>query len=662
MSSWIPRILTFFLLGFLIAQNAFAQNGDFDISLRAKVHVPRSQQRSVAKLAEYLTKDEYSDLDKAFSIYCWVVHHINYDIRAAQKVKTQSYSPKQTLRRKKGLCYQFSALYSALCEAAHIPTKEIIGYTLGGHHYDKETFFEADHTWNGVKIDNKWLLVDATWGSGKTVPKKQPIKKFMSYLLKKPFIPSKFKFEKRPSTRFFMVDPESMISNHLPADPVWQLVPKPITMGEFENEHWHTYTNVLDSTINMKLSSEDYTEKISVYESDSYNHFLAKTGEAAKDFNPKNVMITADANLRFGLEYAKTDVKTKDSELKLREQALDHFKKSEKDAKQHIKRANSETTKSILRTSRDFENAIVVPLQKRSSYLSKKMGTRKADLLKIEDGLVKALGQEFRAQERLKDLAYTPFKKRKRSQKLTAVQVAVKHAQFDTMLLRLRRHNDTSTLLLDSIDRHIAFRNSIYARFPDLWEKVELLLDENTFLIANRARFITLTTQIGRIDSTWRAINLVISDLRSNLDSIKELRKIWSKNNVAYTRLLKKTNSTLSYLYANSLSKMDFEDANRQVFTTREKYYQDAVIQADLRIKLGESVLEGFLENTMVYYAVKKANNRTIKYAQEFVKKRISEMNFKRKRSIYQAQRTATLANNMTKKMAIEINKLKRAN
>ena len=49
--------------------------------------------------------------------------------------------------------------------------KNIIGHSKGlGFNYEDTISDEnTDHEWNAVKINNKWCLIDTTWGAGSVI-------------------------------------------------------------------------------------------------------------------------------------------------------------------------------------------------------------------------------------------------------------------------------------------------------------------------------------------------------------------------------------------------------------------------------------------------------------------------------------------------------------
>ena len=56
---------------------------------------------------------------------------------------------------RKGICYDFSHLFAALCRSQNIPC-----YVVDG---DKRDNAQYHHTWNRVYFDNSWWNIDVTF-------------------------------------------------------------------------------------------------------------------------------------------------------------------------------------------------------------------------------------------------------------------------------------------------------------------------------------------------------------------------------------------------------------------------------------------------------------------------------------------------------------------
>lgn len=100
---------------------------------KAGVKKGLSQKAAVTKINNYLVK------------------YLAYDYSVRN---TTLYS---AVKKKKTVCQGYAELFSAMCRYAGIHNRMVIGYARG------------DHSWNMVRLSNKWYYVDVTWNdTGRT--------------------------------------------------------------------------------------------------------------------------------------------------------------------------------------------------------------------------------------------------------------------------------------------------------------------------------------------------------------------------------------------------------------------------------------------------------------------------------------------------------------
>ena len=104
------------------------------------------------ELADEICASSDTDADKIQAIYSWIIHNFEYDYNYHAVI--QYFDVHRTLRTRKGVCYDFSNLFAALCRIQNIPC-----YVVDGTPYDHST---EDHTWNRVYYDSCWWDVDVT--------------------------------------------------------------------------------------------------------------------------------------------------------------------------------------------------------------------------------------------------------------------------------------------------------------------------------------------------------------------------------------------------------------------------------------------------------------------------------------------------------------------
>ena len=104
------------------------------------------------ELADEICANCDTDAEKVQAIYSWIIHNFKYDYDYNAFI--QYFNVRRTLHTRKGVCYDFSNLFAALCRSQNIPC-----YVVDGTPYDPTL---ASHTWNRVYYNNSWWDVDVT--------------------------------------------------------------------------------------------------------------------------------------------------------------------------------------------------------------------------------------------------------------------------------------------------------------------------------------------------------------------------------------------------------------------------------------------------------------------------------------------------------------------
>ncbi len=128
--------------------------------------------KAVYKAAE-LCAGKSGNIEKIAAVFTWITENISYDNQLAATVKS-GYVPDvdSTLARKKGICYDYSALMAAMLRSQGIPTRMVHGYAYSSPN-------DIYHAWNEVYTketgwitpelllkNNGYNLVDATFYAG----------------------------------------------------------------------------------------------------------------------------------------------------------------------------------------------------------------------------------------------------------------------------------------------------------------------------------------------------------------------------------------------------------------------------------------------------------------------------------------------------------------
>lgn len=182
-----------------------------------KTYVSNEKEKNVdhiQSLASAITAGLSSDSEKAYALYRWIAANIAYDnsLRIREDLQRKIYVSEQSvvknvLERRMALCGGFAFLFRELCEKAKIPVKVVHGYTkdFSGRN---QNYSQPNHTWNVVKLNGKWQLLDITWAIGHGNKDK-------------------------PDDFWYRTRPKDFIYSHYPQNPEWTLLDNPISFADF---------------------------------------------------------------------------------------------------------------------------------------------------------------------------------------------------------------------------------------------------------------------------------------------------------------------------------------------------------------------------------------------------------------------------------------------
>jgi transglutaminase-like putative cysteine protease len=118
----------------------------------------------ITSLAEKLAENKKTDAEKMKAIYDWVTANINYDYKKYEKHLNgdydNTYGALNTLKTKKGVCYDYAALTAALGRASGVRVKVVKGEGKLGA-------FQGLHAWNEFysSEEKRWVSMDTTFGA-----------------------------------------------------------------------------------------------------------------------------------------------------------------------------------------------------------------------------------------------------------------------------------------------------------------------------------------------------------------------------------------------------------------------------------------------------------------------------------------------------------------
>lgn len=217
-----------YLLLFLIAYQSHAQISDFrhiDFKKADSIAVTCKKEslENLPQLAHKLTSNLSTDIERFRAIYKWVCLNIANDYtlyfknnRKRKKFKNDSLKLeawnnrfkkeifRKLLKRKKTICTGYAYIVQELSKLANLDCKIIHGFGRTST-IPIETLDLPNHSWNAVKLNNKWYLCDPTWASG--IPN-----------------PSTNAFSFEYNDGYFLTHPKLFAVNHFPLEKKWSLI------------------------------------------------------------------------------------------------------------------------------------------------------------------------------------------------------------------------------------------------------------------------------------------------------------------------------------------------------------------------------------------------------------------------------------------------------
>ncbi|WP_299122077.1 transglutaminase domain-containing protein [uncultured Tenacibaculum sp.] len=219
--------IIFSLFVFFYSLNFFSQ----DFETVDKVMLSYQEPKSIKNLAERIDYDFKSDIEKVRAIYTWMCLNIAYDLPSTKTLKSPefvNYSNKDDFRRtqtqiiqeiinkafrkRKGICLEYSLLFSQLCNLMNIENELIYGYTKLSVNKIGYIPTGKNHVWNAVKINNEWLFIDTTYGAG--------------YIYRGVW-------QKEQNLNYFNAKKENLRLTHFPFAKNWQVLLKQKPLVEF---------------------------------------------------------------------------------------------------------------------------------------------------------------------------------------------------------------------------------------------------------------------------------------------------------------------------------------------------------------------------------------------------------------------------------------------
>lgn len=121
--------------------------------------------KEIDDFSRELVKDDKTSREKSKTIYNWIGNNIEYDYDKVDMILKNDFNIKSgainTFNTKKGICFDYACLYSAMCKANNIKVRIITGEGFNGSSW-------VSHAWNQVYSaeEGRWINVDTTFYKG----------------------------------------------------------------------------------------------------------------------------------------------------------------------------------------------------------------------------------------------------------------------------------------------------------------------------------------------------------------------------------------------------------------------------------------------------------------------------------------------------------------
>jgi hypothetical protein len=239
------KLFYFLLIGLLCCSSGFSFTSE-EVIKKFDDH-NFSSVKTVEELASAISAITPNQKEQLELLLLWADRYMQVD---SARFFNGGYSlpVNESIRKKVGLCDEFSNIFSAFCLANNIKTIRIEGYVKEMNFKSSDTFAETNHAWNAVYVDSTWLLCDLFWST---------------FELK--YKDNDAQFIKRLNPNYFLNDPEEFITTHLPVVPLFQFSGHPKSIADFCNNSFqennvanNTVYNYVDSLNNfLKLEEGD---------------------------------------------------------------------------------------------------------------------------------------------------------------------------------------------------------------------------------------------------------------------------------------------------------------------------------------------------------------------------------------------------------------------
>lgn len=189
--------------------------------------IRKSDYKNPEDVARALCQNIHSEQEKARVLFTWLAHNMRYNYgetqqstRATSQAAFENQRIQKAYRSGKGICMDYALLYQKMAQTVGLECEYV-----RGHAKNSVQGGWSKHAWNAVKVADKWILIDPTWGSGRSDS------------------PQKFTQIFQPG--YFETTPRVFALSHFPQDPAWQLLEPPLSENQFNKQSNFDYGDPL---------------------------------------------------------------------------------------------------------------------------------------------------------------------------------------------------------------------------------------------------------------------------------------------------------------------------------------------------------------------------------------------------------------------------------
>ena len=605
------RLFLCFIILFWSTNSAISQEISWDAALKKTEKNYRL--KSSAKIAKQLTEGINNDSLKNILIYYWISNHVKYDTRKLNKNKISTSKVSSVLRRRRTQDYGFSILYQKMLLHAGIESEIIPGHLRNTNAQKTDLYYRDFYTYNAVKINDKWQLVDITWASGHLIKKQRKFRSFLFNFFGIPYIKYKYRYVQKRDPSEFLADPESFGKTHFPIDAMWQLLDYPKGIKYFE---------LIDTL------AKDSLQKFYNYE-DSINHYISNVkskknlqyAKNSNDINKKNHQTKAK-NLKEYLNNNYIEINNSSNlSLKQKLDSLKHTNSKHVQALEEYKLA-----RKMIKVEYDYLNKRNNDRKNRITGENKKLIAQEEKLIKKDKSLLskakaeikktkKDTKRDLEVMNKMLAMSFRQPRKEKSPSKQIQEESAAGLEKIKYNRVRLQKikylcdsikiHSDTLTLKFLKLEHFLI--DSLYAKSTELTNQNKSMGIEYDYSIqdslynnrdtVHKCHLLRLKVR----DSTARTEKSLVTE------SLRTLKKLTSE-----AKELIKQNKKLAYNAAKYLSYYDNSESEFDSLNLLlEDLYQDLFEMYELK--------SNSLKEDQLFYKneIEKASFQIKRYQQE---------------------------------------------